>query len=100
MGGLGVPTAESIVHCRAAFGDRTVIASGGLRSAVQMAKALALGADLVACALPFLKAAADSESALLDLLDDTIHTLKIAHFACGARSPAELRGRVVAGSVE
>jgi isopentenyl-diphosphate delta-isomerase len=99
LGGLGVPTAESIVHCRAAFGDRTVVASGGLRSAVQMAKALALGADVVACALPFLRAAAESEDALLALLDETIHTLRIAHFACGARSPGELRGRVVASSI-
>jgi len=96
LGGLGVPTAESIMHCRQAFPDRQVIASGGIRTALQMAKSIALGADAVACALPFLKAASDSEEALGQLIDEFVHTLRVAHFVCGARTPVELRGRVVA----
>jgi isopentenyl-diphosphate delta-isomerase len=95
LGGLGVPTAESIIHCRRAMPDRVVIASGGLRTALDMAKAIALGADAVACALPFLKAASEGDDALMRLIDEFIHTLRVAHFVCGARSPSELRGRVI-----
>ena len=94
LGGFGVPTAESVIACRAAFPRRVVIASGGLRTAVQMATALALGADAVACALPFLKAAQEGEEAVLAVIDHLVHTLRILCFVCGARSPRELRGRV------
>lgn len=94
LAGFGVPTADSIVACRAAFADRTVIASGGLRTAVQMAKALALGADAVACALPFLRAAQDGVDAVTTVIDHLVHTLRILHFTCGARTPGDLRGRI------
>ncbi|MGB0591701.1 MAG: type 2 isopentenyl-diphosphate Delta-isomerase [Myxococcota bacterium] len=92
LGGFGVPTAESILACREAMPDRTVIASGGLRTAEDMATALALGADAVACALPFLKAASDGVEAVVALIERYIHTLRILHFVCGARTPSELRG--------
>ncbi len=94
LGAIGVPTADSIVACRAAFADRPVIGSGGLRTAVEMATALALGADAVACALPFLKAAAEGEDAALALADHYVEALRILCFVCGARTPGELRGRV------
>ena len=94
LGGFGVPTAESIVACRAAMSDRTVVGSGGLRTAEDMAVALALGADAVACALPFLKAASGGVEGVVALIERYIHTLRILHFVCGARTPHELRGRV------
>ena len=93
LGGFGVPTSESILACREAMPDRTVIASGGLRTAEDMATALALGADAVACALPFLQAASDGVQAVVALIERYIHTLRILHFVCGARTPSELRGR-------
>ncbi|MDP6944576.1 MAG: type 2 isopentenyl-diphosphate Delta-isomerase [Myxococcota bacterium] len=93
LGGFGVPTAESILACREALPDRVVIASGGLRTAEQMATSLALGADAVACALPFLKAAEGGVGAVVDAIEQLIHTLRILHFVCGARTPRDLRGR-------
>jgi isopentenyl-diphosphate Delta-isomerase len=93
LGGFGVPTAESILACREAMPERTIIASGGLRSAEDMATALALGADAVACALPFLKAASDGVDGVIALIERYIHTLRLLHFVCGARTPIELRGR-------
>ena len=95
LGGFGVPTADSILACREAFPDRVVIGSGGLRSAVEMATALALGADAVAAALPFLKAATGGVDAVTALIDHLVHTLRVIHFVCGARTPSELRGRLV-----
>ena len=94
LGAFGVPTAESIQACRAALPHRTVIGSGGLRSAIDMATALALGADAVATARPFLLAAAEGVDAVVSAIDRFVHALGVIHFVCGARTPAELRGRV------
>ena len=94
LGAFGVPTVESIQHCRAALPDRAVIASGGLRTAEQMATSLALGADAVACALPFLKAAEEGVEGVVSAIERFIHTLRILHFVCGAPTPRALRGRV------
>ncbi|MEC9071120.1 MAG: type 2 isopentenyl-diphosphate Delta-isomerase, partial [Myxococcota bacterium] len=94
LGGFGVPTADSIIACREAFGDRIVIGSGGLRTAVDMATALALGADAVACALPYLKAAQNGVEAVVEVIDHLIHTLKVIHFTCGVTRSTDLRGRV------
>lgn len=99
LGALGIPTVASLLACREAFPKRTVIASGGLRSAVDMAKALALGADAVASALPFLKAAAESEAAVHELIAHRIAALRTIHFVCGAKTPDELRGRIRAVNV-
>lgn len=93
LAGFGIPTADSILACRRALPDRTVIASGGLRTALGMATALALGADAVAAALPFLKAAQGGVEAVTALIEHLVHTLRIICFTCGARTPAELRGR-------
>jgi isopentenyl-diphosphate delta-isomerase len=99
LAGFGVPTAESILGCRAALGPhRIVIASGGVRHAEHMGTALGLGADAVACARPFLEASQDGVDAVAALIDHLIHTLRILHFTCGARTPSELRGRVVEAS--
>ena len=94
LGGFGVPTAESILVCREAFPDRIVIGSGGLRTAEDLATALALGADAVACARPFLIAADQGVEAVVERIEGYVHTLRVLHFVCGARTPAELRGRV------
>ncbi|MGM0576145.1 MAG: type 2 isopentenyl-diphosphate Delta-isomerase [Myxococcota bacterium] len=95
LAGFGVPTVDSLLACREAFSDgRPVIASGGLRTAEEMATALALGADAVACARPFLLAASDGVDAVVETIDHFVHTLRVVHFVCGARTPLELRGRV------
>lgn len=56
----GIPTVVSLVETIENFGclkNKTVCASGGIYSAVNICKSLALGADLVGIALPFLKLA-------------------------------------------
>ena len=96
LAGLGVPTADSVLACRRALGeDRIVIASGGIRSVEHIGTALALGANAVAFARPFLEAAQGGVEEVVNLIEQHIHALKILHFACGARTPLELRGRVV-----
>ncbi len=85
----GVPAPESIQALAAIDGVR-VIGSGGVRSGVDVAKALALGAEVVGLAQPFLEAAVISADAVYDRIQKTIDELKIAMFCCGARTPRAL----------
>ena len=57
FGDWGLPTADCLRQIRAIFPDIPLIASGGLRNGLEIAKAIALGADLAGLALPFLQAA-------------------------------------------
>ena len=56
----GLTTAEALRLNRAAHPDITLIASGGIRNGIDMAKAVLLGAELCGIAAPFLAAAQDS----------------------------------------
>lgn len=89
----GIPTAESISICRAALPDRVVIASGGIRNGIEVAKALALGADAVSLALPLLRAAARSVEEAVLVLRRVVEELRTVMFLTGCRSVAELRRR-------
>ncbi len=90
--GFGVNTANSIQYCRAALGDRLVVASGGIRTGMDIAVALALGADVVALARPFLKAAAKGEQEVINALQTLIYELRVISFCTGAKDLKALRG--------
>jgi isopentenyl-diphosphate delta-isomerase len=89
--GWGIPTADSLVACREELPDRLVFASGGMRDGIQAAKAIALGADLVGIAQPFLEAASESEQALEDAARLVVEQLRVAMFCAGARTLGDLR---------
>src|SRR5581483_10385891 len=57
--GWGLPTTEAIRAVRAALPNMLVVGSGGVRSGVDIAKAIALGADLTGTAKPALSAASE-----------------------------------------
>ncbi len=88
----GIPTAVSIVETS----DRTnleIIASGGLRTGVEVAKSIALGASLGGMAKPFLKRAVEGREALAEHIDHIIREIKVVMFLVGAKNVEEL-GRV------
>lgn len=87
----GVPTPESIVNCRTHLPHLPVVASGGIRNGIEVAKALALGAEVAAFALPLLKAAEKSEDAVVEALEGVIEELRIACFVTGSRDIQSLR---------
>jgi isopentenyl-diphosphate delta-isomerase len=89
----GIPTAESVVACRRALPDRVVIASGGIRDGLEVAKALALGADAVAIALPLLRAAERSADEVEEVLRRIVAELRTVMFLTGSATVAELRRR-------
>ena len=77
---------------RRAAPETPLIASGGIRDGVEVAKCLALGADLVGAASPLLKAAARGADAATEALEILGAQLRIAMFCVGARDLAALRG--------
>jgi len=84
----GIPTVNALQSARNADPMITLIASGGLRNGLHLAKAIALGADLGGIARPFLFAAEES----VEKINDQIHLLKrelqVTMFATGS---ADLR---------
>ena len=79
----GIPTAECLVQIRQWNQTIPLIASGGLRTGLDGAKAIALGADLVGFAWPFLQAASTGEDALVELAEALIAELKTVLFCTG-----------------
>lgn len=86
----GIPTAEAIRQVRRAVPDRPIIASGGVRDGIQVAKAIALGATVCGIAHPFLVAAAESAEAVAEAIGIVTEQLRTAMFAAGARDLAAL----------
>jgi isopentenyl-diphosphate delta-isomerase len=87
----GIPTAESIQMVRSACPEMSIFASGGLRSGVDIAKCIALGARLGGMAGPFLKAASHSLEDTLQTIEEVRRELQISMFAAGARDLAALQ---------
>ena len=87
----GIPTAESIQYARRAAPDLPIIASGGLRDGIDIAKCLALGADVAGIASPFLQAASDSFHAVDELIQELKAQLRIAMVCTASRDIAALQ---------
>jgi isopentenyl-diphosphate Delta-isomerase len=68
-----------------------LIASGGLRTGLDVAKTIGLGADLAGMALPFLNAANESEAALHELVAILQAELTTAMFCTGSANLMTLR---------
>ena len=80
----GIPTSEAILNVRRAAPGLTIIASGGLRSGVDIAKCIALGASMGGMAGPFLKAAARSLEETVQTIEELKREIQVCMFATGA----------------
>ncbi len=85
----GLPTAVSVVACARA--GLTTIASGGIRSGYDIARALALGARLGGMAAPMLRAQrAGGEAAVAALLAQVIGSIRAVCLLTGSATAADL----------
>ena len=87
----GIPTAEALINARDAAVGIPVFASGGLRDGIDIAKCIALGADLAGFASPFLRAADESPDAVDLLLQELNAQLRIAMLCTASQNIAGLR---------
>jgi isopentenyl-diphosphate delta-isomerase len=91
----GIPTTESIIAAKRVK-DKTnckrmmILGSGGVRTGIDMAKALALGADLAGLATPFAQAALKSQREVEKLIECLTQELKMAMFGVGAKNVDQL----------
>lgn len=87
----GIPTANAIQYAVAGAPTLPVIASGGLRDGIDVAKSIALGAIMGGMAGPFLKAADRSVEDADQFARELIAQIRISMLCSGARNIAELQ---------
>jgi len=87
----GIPTEEALVSVRQALPEMPLIASGGIRTGLDVAKAIALGADMAALGQPLLASALVSADKVVEFFDGLLNDLKVAMLCAGAGSLAALR---------
>ncbi len=90
--GWGIPTAQSLRLVSGAVPGAPLIASGGISTGIDVAKCLALGADLVGLAWPLLRPAMRSHEAVIETVEPIAEALRTAMFCIGAPDVAALQG--------
>lgn len=93
----GLTTVESLIEARGILAQTpdgtTLIASGGIRNGVDMAKSLILGADFCGTASPFLKPAMDSATQVVKTIKKFEREFRTAMFLLGAADLSSLKGK-------
>ncbi|MFP3872664.1 MAG: type 2 isopentenyl-diphosphate Delta-isomerase [Candidatus Natronoplasma sp.] len=97
----GIPTPVSLKMCRGSV-SLPLIATGGIRNGVQIAKALALGANTVGIAGGILPAVKEGEKAAVEYIERLKYELKLTMFLMGCEKPKDLVdvNRVITGEVK
>ena len=90
----GIPTVECLQTAIRLQPDYQVWASGGVRSGVDGAKALAMGAQMVGIAQPILKAVLNGAESLDRVMRTFEFELRVAMFCTGASSISKLREKM------
>jgi isopentenyl-diphosphate delta-isomerase len=85
----GIPTALSLIEVRNSV-ELPLIASGGIRNGLEIAKCISLGANMCAMAFPFLKAASASKENLFKFSEQIINELKGTMFLTGSSNILDL----------
>jgi isopentenyl-diphosphate delta-isomerase len=84
----GIPTAVSVIEADVGL---PVIATGGMRDGIMIAKSIALGASMAGVALPLVAAAKDGPDKVESILEMYIEELKATMFLTGSQSIEDIR---------
>ncbi len=87
----GISTLDSLLNARAIGPKFQIWASGGVRSGLDAAKFIAMGASMVGIAKPILESALESESSLRKTMEQFEFELKVAMFCCGVQNLQQLQ---------
>jgi len=87
----GIPTSESLQMVRRVAPRLPLIASGGITTGVEVAKAVALGADAAGIGAPLLELASRSDEEVVHYLSQVSDELRIAMFCVGCLTIDQLR---------
>jgi isopentenyl-diphosphate Delta-isomerase len=87
----GIPTASSLERARRGTQDTPLIASGGIRDGIEVAKSIALGASLAGLASPMLRLADQGVEFLIEGIKLINEELRIAMFSIGAKDIEALK---------
>jgi isopentenyl-diphosphate Delta-isomerase len=86
----GISTADSILMVKQEVPTIPIVASGGIRTGIEVVKSICLGAGIGGMAIPFLKLATVSSEQVIDRLKEIILEMRIAMFCTSARTIAGL----------
>jgi isopentenyl-diphosphate delta-isomerase len=89
----GINTADSILNVKKAAPEMTVLASGGLKNGLDIAKSIALGATLGGMTSPFLKAAMVSTEKVVETIESVKRQIEVVMFSAGIDDLKELSGK-------
>jgi len=87
----GIPTSDAVLNISKSLPDLFLIASGGIKNGIDLAKCIALGADLVGMAGSLLKAASEDSSIVLERMRLIERELVISMFATGIQNIKDLK---------
>jgi len=82
----GIPTKDCIVSVKSELPNVPIVASGGMKTGLDAAKAITIGANVVGFARTLLQAATESEEAVLSVMDQIEFELKMTMFGIGVES--------------
>lgn len=80
----GIPTKDCIVSVKSELPKTPIVASGGMKTGLDAAKAITIGSDIVGFARSLLQAATESVEAVIEVMDQIEFEMKMTMFGIGA----------------
>lgn len=87
----GISTKDCLVSVRSRLSDVPLVASGGMKTGLDAAKAITIGADVIGFARKLLQAATESVETVVQTMEQIELELKMTMFGIGARTLVDLK---------